>query len=71
MYIIGNTRTLLELKAKKFSDYIATDEITSATIYKARQKIKYTVFQEIFERTSHSVRKKNAVTNISYLHLML
>lgn len=48
MYIIGNTRSPICLEAERFSKHLSKD-ITGAAICKARKKIKYTAFQELFE----------------------
>ena len=56
MYTIGNTRSPLELDAKRFSKHLTTDEISGAALCKARQKIKYTAYEELFKQT--------AVTNV-------
>ena len=52
MYTIGNTRSPLELEAERFSKHLAADEISGAALCKARQKIKYTAFEELFEQTA-------------------
>ena len=57
MYTIGNTRSPLELEAQRFSKYLTADEISSAALCKARQKIKYTAFEELFEQTAASAPK--------------
>ena len=54
MYTIGNTRSPLELEAQRFSKYLTADEISGAALCKARQKIKYTAFEELFEQTAAS-----------------
>lgn len=59
MYIIGNTRSPIELEAEQFSRRIECGEISGAALCKARQKIKYTAFEELFEETAAvSPRKK-------------
>lgn len=40
-----------------FSKYLTADEISSAALCKARQKIKYTAFEELFEQTAASAPK--------------
>ena len=57
MYTIGNTRSPLELEAQRFSKYLTADEISGAALCKARQKIKYTAFEELFEQTAASAPK--------------
>lgn len=57
MYTIGNTRSPLELEAQRFSKYLAADEISGAALCKARQKIKYTAFEELFEQTAVTVSR--------------
>lgn len=52
MYTIGNTRSPLELEAQRFSKHLKTDEISGAALCKARQKIKYTAYEELFEQTA-------------------
>lgn len=52
MYTIGNTRSPLELEAKRFSKHLEADEISGAALCKARQKVKYTAFEELFEQTA-------------------
>lgn len=51
-YTIGNTRGPLELEAERFTKYLKADEISGAAVCKARQKVKYTAFEEIFEQTA-------------------
>lgn len=52
MYTIGNTRSPLELEAKRFSKHLTTDEISGAALCKSRQKIKYTAYEELFKQTA-------------------
>ena len=52
MYAIGNTRSPLELEAQRFSKHLEAKEISGAALCKARQKIKYTAFKELFEQTA-------------------
>ena len=52
MYTIGNTRNSLGLEAEQFSKYISTDKISGAALCKARQKVKYTAFEELFRQTA-------------------
>jgi len=52
MYTLGNTRSPLELEAKRFSKHLTEDDISGAALCKARQKIKYTAFEELFEETA-------------------
>ena len=58
MYTIwGIQRSPLELEAQRFSKYLTADEISGAALCKARQKIKYTAFEELFEQTAASAPK--------------
>ena len=59
MYTIGNTRSSIGLEAERLSKHIAADEISGAAICKARQKIKYTAFKELFELTAQSAPREN------------
>lgn len=52
MYTIGNTRSPLELEAERFAKHLAAYEISGAALCKARQKVKYTAFEELFEQTA-------------------
>lgn len=52
MYTIGNTRSSLGLESERFSKHIAADGISGAALCKARQKIKYTAYRELFEETA-------------------
>lgn len=52
MYTIGNTRSPLELEAERFSKHLTADEISAAALCKARQKIKYTAYEELFKQTA-------------------
>lgn len=52
MYTIGNTRSSLGLEAERFAKELKCGGITGAAICKARQKVKYTAFQELFEKTA-------------------
>ena len=54
MYSIGNTKSPLELEAEKFSRYIEADSVSGAALCKARQKVNYTAFEELFEITAVS-----------------
>ena len=54
MYSIGNTKSSLELEAEKFSKYIEADSVSGAALCKARQKVNYTAFEELFETTAVS-----------------
>lgn len=58
MYTIGNTRSPICLEAERFSAHIG-EEITGAALCKARQKIEYTAFQELFETTAQTARRNN------------
>ena len=53
----GIQRSPLELEAQRFSKYLTADEISGAALCKARQKIKYTAFEELFEQTAASAPK--------------
>ena len=64
MYTIGNTRSPLELEAQRFSKYLTADEISGAALCKARQKIKYTAFEELFEQQRHLLPKISGFTDI-------
>lgn len=52
MYTIGNTRNSIGLEADRFLKHIAAEEISGAAVCKARKKIKYTAFKELFEQTA-------------------
>lgn len=52
MYTIGNTRSSVALEAERFSKHLEAGEISGAALCKARQKIKYTAFKELFEATA-------------------
>ena len=52
LYSIGNTKSPLELEAEKFSKYIEASSVSGAALCKARQKVKYTAFEELFETTA-------------------
>jgi hypothetical protein len=54
MYSIGNTKSSPELEAEKFSKYIEASSISGAALCKARQKVNYTAFEELFETTAAS-----------------
>lgn len=58
MYTIGNTRSSIGLEAERFSEHIG-EEISGAALCKARQKIKYTAFQELFELTAETAPRTN------------
>lgn len=51
MYEIANTRNPIAIEAERFSSCIGKD-VSSAALCKARQKISYTAFKELFEITS-------------------
>ena len=60
LYTIGNTKGPLEIEAEKFRKYINCEEISGAAICKARKKIKYTAYQELFESSAEqAAREKN------------
>lgn len=59
MYTIGNTRSPIELEAEHFSKYIPADEISTAALCKARQKVKYTAFKELFKQTAQITQRTN------------
>ena len=44
----------MELEAEKFSKYIEADSVSGAALCKARQKVNYTAFEELFETTAVS-----------------
>lgn len=54
MYTIGNTKSSTELEAERFSRHIESGKISSAALCKARQKVKYTAFKELFETTAEA-----------------
>ena len=59
MFTIGNTRNPIGLEAERFSKHLSCNQISTAAICKARAKIKYTAFEELFENTAeHSPRNK-------------
>ena len=64
MYTIGNTRSSIGLEAERFSKHIAADKISGVAICKARQKIKYTAFKELFELTAQSAPRETVFTDI-------
>lgn len=73
MYTIGNTRSPLELEAQRFSKYLTANEISGAALCKARQKIKYTAFEELFEQTAASAprdKQFHAVSTFDVLNEM-
>lgn len=52
MYNIENTRNPIGLEADRFLKYITAEEISGAALCKARKKVKYTAFEELFEQTA-------------------
>lgn len=59
MYIIGNTKNSIGLAAERFSKHLNCEKISAAAMCKARAKVKYTAFEELFENTAeHAPRNK-------------
>lgn len=58
-YTIGNTRSPILLEAERFTKLIDADKISGAAICKARQKVRYTAFQELFEATAQAAPRTN------------
>ena len=52
LYTIGNTRNPVALEAERFTKYISAEKISGAALCKARKKVKYTAFKELFEQTA-------------------
>lgn len=52
MYTIGNTKGPIGYEAERFLKYIDCEKISAAAICKARKKINYTAFQELFEASA-------------------
>ena len=66
MYSIGNTKSPLELEAEKFSKYIEADSVMGR-LCKARQKVNYTAFEELFETTAASSPREKKLSGISFV----
>ena len=57
MCTIGNTKGPLALETEKFCRKLDRGTISAAAVCKARQKIKYTAFKELFEKTAANIER--------------
>ena len=49
-YVLGNCRESMELNAEKFAEAAKLDSVSAAALCKARMKIGWEAFREVFER---------------------
>lgn len=52
MYVLGNCRESMELNSEKYAEVAKIGSISAAAICKARGKIDYTAFEEVFEESA-------------------